>query len=598
MKTQDIKNMGHAYLSVLEAMKKKKLDPVDKDELKGDHDDRDDKDIDNDGDTDKSDVYLHNRRKAISKASKGKEVETTESVEEAKKVITAKQIKNALSSAKAQAKPKDQVSLKKAPFDIPKESFDVDSLLAIFEELEESQIDLILANLDEHQLDEISNKTINKYRSKAMGQLDKSSLGVVVSKKPETQDKHADRLTKRFKGIGSADKRITSRNPDATTYGPRGRDIGTTGTNRADNTVSGKSADDIKKIKGYSNKKESFDVDSLLAIFENLEESQINFILANLDEQQLDEISNKTIDSYRKKAYGQYKTSADKASDGPWGSAKPETRAKHAARYAKRHKGIGSADKRTMARDPDNFKFGRIGQDGHDPKKDSMSSKTVGDMRKIKGYSNKKESVVYEAMSNNIVDRLHNGEDTNRHMGHEGGYRQHKSAAEDARADGNTKAASSHERAAMSHEHAAKNLKAGKHEVALHHSKDAGRHAMLAVKHGGEETDSHEVHKDHSKAYTDFTGFKSESTERSWDVLNRIMEKATHAGNSDKEKADQGASGKDKEFIKMMGGLDGQDSGIDGAKAAQQTIDSIRASGKVAAKRPGDQDVGDKKIVK
>ena len=120
MKTQDIKNMGHAYLSVLEAMKKK-LDPVDKDELKGDHKDRKDKDIDNDGDADESDAYLHNRRKTISKASKGKEVETTESVEEAKKVITAKQIKNALSSAKAQAKPKDQVSLKKAPFDIPKE---------------------------------------------------------------------------------------------------------------------------------------------------------------------------------------------------------------------------------------------------------------------------------------------------------------------------------------------------------------------------------------------------------------------------------------------------------------------------------------------
>ena len=125
MKTQEIKNMGQAYLSVLEAMKKKKMDPVDADELKGDHEDRDDKDIDNDGDTDKSDVYLHNRRKAISKASKNKEVETTESVDvdEAKKMkISAKQIKTALASAKAQAKPKDQVSLKKAPFDIPKES--------------------------------------------------------------------------------------------------------------------------------------------------------------------------------------------------------------------------------------------------------------------------------------------------------------------------------------------------------------------------------------------------------------------------------------------------------------------------------------------
>ena len=118
---------------------------------------------------------------------------------------------------------------------------------------------------------------------------------------------------------------------------------------------------------------------------------------AQLEDTQIDEISNKTIDSYRKKAYGQYKTSADKQSDGPWGSEKPETRAKHAARYAKRHKGIGSADKRTMARDPDNFKFGRVGRDGHDPKNDSMSSKTVDDIRKIKGYSNKQEDNLGEA---------------------------------------------------------------------------------------------------------------------------------------------------------------------------------------------------------
>jgi len=47
---------------------KKKLDPVDKKELSKDYDDRADKDIDNDGDTDKSDEYLHNRRKTIKKA--------------------------------------------------------------------------------------------------------------------------------------------------------------------------------------------------------------------------------------------------------------------------------------------------------------------------------------------------------------------------------------------------------------------------------------------------------------------------------------------------------------------------------------------------
>ena len=49
---------------------KKKLDPVDKDELKGTHADREDGDIDNDGDEDDADKFLHKKRKAISKSMK------------------------------------------------------------------------------------------------------------------------------------------------------------------------------------------------------------------------------------------------------------------------------------------------------------------------------------------------------------------------------------------------------------------------------------------------------------------------------------------------------------------------------------------------
>ena len=45
----------------------KTLDKVDKKELKGKHKDRKDKDIDNDGDVDGSDKYLHMRRKKVSK---------------------------------------------------------------------------------------------------------------------------------------------------------------------------------------------------------------------------------------------------------------------------------------------------------------------------------------------------------------------------------------------------------------------------------------------------------------------------------------------------------------------------------------------------
>ena len=56
----------------------KKLDPVNKDAVKKKFDDRKDKDIDNDGDVDSTDKYLHKRRKAISKAISKEEVEIDE----------------------------------------------------------------------------------------------------------------------------------------------------------------------------------------------------------------------------------------------------------------------------------------------------------------------------------------------------------------------------------------------------------------------------------------------------------------------------------------------------------------------------------------
>lgn len=57
------------------------LDKVDPKQAKKKFKDRDDKDIDNDGDVDKSDEYLHKRRKAISKAVSKEKEETKESVE-------------------------------------------------------------------------------------------------------------------------------------------------------------------------------------------------------------------------------------------------------------------------------------------------------------------------------------------------------------------------------------------------------------------------------------------------------------------------------------------------------------------------------------
>ena len=64
------KSVKSGYMMSSKNKMEAKLDPVDPKELKGKHADRDDGDIDNDGDEDSSDKYLHKRRKAIKKAIK------------------------------------------------------------------------------------------------------------------------------------------------------------------------------------------------------------------------------------------------------------------------------------------------------------------------------------------------------------------------------------------------------------------------------------------------------------------------------------------------------------------------------------------------
>lgn len=85
-----------------------------------------------------------------------------------------------------------------------------------------------------------------------------------------------------------------------------------------------------------------------------------------------------------------------------------------------------------------------------------------------------------------------------------------------------------------------------------------------------------------------------ESTE--WTVFRRILEKrdAHTKGATAPEPIDSKASGSEKEFVAKHGGLGGNDSGIDGAKAAADTAKAATAGVRVAPKRPGDNSAGDK----
>jgi hypothetical protein len=95
----------------------------------------------------------------------------------------------------------------------------------------------------------------------------------------------------------------------------------------------------------------------------------------------------------------------------------------------------------------------------------------------------------------------------------------------------------------------------------------------------------------------------SEKQESRRPIFNRIMEKAGNRadhvkGATDPEAMDSKASKGEKDFVAKHGGLGGNDSGIDGAKAAADTIKNAAAGVKVGPGRTNDNKSGDKKPIK
>jgi wobble nucleotide-excising tRNase len=104
-------------------------------------------------------------------------------------------------------------------------------------------------------------------------------------------------------------------------------------------------------------------------------------------EAQLDELSPETLSNYRKKAFKSYKKSGDalgRTTNFSRRVSSDKAIDKHNKIVNKRHKGIGSADKRRRARSGDDS-VGRWDLDT-DAGYHTLSKKTSKQMQKIKGY--------------------------------------------------------------------------------------------------------------------------------------------------------------------------------------------------------------------
>lgn len=181
-----------------------KLDPVDQKELKGKHADRKDKDIDNDGDSDKTDEYLHNRRKAIKHAMAKKMKEEVEQIDEISKATKAAYLKKAAEDHYqmfTRKKPGSKEKLDKRRAAIQK----VSKELTGKKHFSDYDPKTKKFTREEAQLNEISKKTLGSYVNAATDSLRTNTIHAA-----RTGDKKSKNIArKRYQGMYKAVKKLT-----------------------------------------------------------------------------------------------------------------------------------------------------------------------------------------------------------------------------------------------------------------------------------------------------------------------------------------------------------------------------------------------------
>ena len=192
---------------------RRSLDAVDPEELKGKHADRDDKDIDNDGDVDGSDRYLHRRRQAI--ASRRKKDEQKEEVEEVYKY----KARGAPSPKYIQGPARRYDS----PLDSPKAIAAREKLRRVMRGIKKKDPDHpAVQNVKEEEvnIDELSKKTLGSYVKKASVDKSNATLDLGISQGPKQTradvTKHAGKAIKRQKGIDKAVDKLSKEEVELT----------------------------------------------------------------------------------------------------------------------------------------------------------------------------------------------------------------------------------------------------------------------------------------------------------------------------------------------------------------------------------------------
>jgi len=174
-----------------------KLDPVNHKELEGTHAQRKDKDINNDGKVDKSDEYLHARRKAVKHAISKKMKEEAEQIDEISTAMKSRYKKAAQHSL-------DQAQDFKSELDHEGEPKDSRVRKDVNRIIKNRKTGMKRANEEVEQIDEISTKLAIDYTGKAADSRGHKNLSTA-------------KLDKRYKSMALAHEKIRGRHANVPT---------------------------------------------------------------------------------------------------------------------------------------------------------------------------------------------------------------------------------------------------------------------------------------------------------------------------------------------------------------------------------------------